>query len=197
MLKSKIDKPYEKHDCKRICQGDILIDFQLPIASTKSKNVKSETLFFPYLIVVSQDCDLDEHFKKLEELKDTKGILKLNQFLPNILVLPAFPSELAREGQHLKKIFNITKDRIGSDIWGRIIQNNDKRYHFLPAYQEFKIPSLLLDFKTYMTVAYEDLSLKVSTYYIGTINELFREKLSRRFCGYLSRIGLPELEDSK
>jgi len=189
MLASKIDRPYEKHDCTRICQGDISRDYSLVFVSPKEGKV--EELSFPYLVVLTQDCDLEQFYSNLKNQKENNA--KLNQFLPNILVIPAFPSEQAREGNHLKELFDVAQDRLASDIWKRVKQNKDERYHLLPPYQDFQVPELLLDFKTYMTVSYEDFSTSLSKNYLVTINELFRDDLSHRFCSYLSRIGLPDI----
>ncbi len=189
MLQSKIDKPYEKHNCSRICQGDILRDYTHSIISPSSV---VEELSFPYLIVLTQDCDLQQCFKAIAEL--TEGDNKINPFLPHVLVIPAFPAEQAREGTHLTEIFNITQDRINSDRWKKILDNQEDRYHFLPNYQPLQVPNLLLDFKTYFTIDTEDLKGVFSKYYLATVNELFREHLSQRFCNYLSRIGLPDLQ---
>jgi hypothetical protein len=182
MLQSKIDKPYEKHDCSRICQGDILRDYTHSIVSASSV---VEELSFPYLIVVTQDCDLQQCFKALAELTD--GDNKINPFLPHVLVIPAFPAEQAREGTHLTEIFKITQDRINSYRWNIISDNKEDRYHFLPNYQPLQVPNLLLDFKTYFTIDTEDLRGVFPKYYLATINELFREHLSQSDLPPISR----------
>lgn len=96
MLKSKIDRPYEKHDSERICQGDIFKECTLAFASLKKgkkiEEYKVEEFVFPCLVVLTQECDLQQfHSNQKNQTKDRP---QLNQFLPHILVIPAFLSEL-------------------------------------------------------------------------------------------------------
>lgn len=188
MLKSKIEKLYEKHDCGRGCQGDIIRDIKIPRIVLGDK---VEELSLPYVVLLSQDCDLDKSVNG--GIVDAAGIKKNNQYLPNVLILPAFTSESVRDGKHLKGLFDIIQDRIHSDIWKKVTQNNEDRYHFLNSYRAFQIPDLIIDFKIYFSIEYSEL---IKFYnnggYLGTINELFRERLSQRFTNYLARIGLPD-----
>lgn len=184
MLKSKIDKPYEKHDCSRICQGDIFRDFTFRNVDNATNAVNEYK--FPYIVVISQDCDL-------ENSKYQGDIVSNNQFLPNILFLPAFPSEIVRTGEHFTNIYNITQKKIDSDLWKPIIQNRNERFHFLKKYQDLQIPDLLIDFKTYYTLPTKYFTQIHKECYLATINELFREDLSTRFSFYISRIALPKL----
>lgn len=191
MLKSTINKRYEKHDCARGCQGDIIRD-------AKIRGVVDggtvEEIALPYVILLTQDCDLEQSVKNSMTDESAGTVSKNNQYLPNVLILPAFPGESVREGDHLKELFSITQDRITSDPWKRIRENNNDRYHFLPSCTAFQIPELIIDFKIYFSILYIELMKFYNNGgYLGTINELFRERLSQRFSNYLSRIGLPEI----
>lgn len=189
MLKSKIDAYYERHDCPRIYQGDIIKGFALHQVSQEAEKV--EELIFPYFVVLTQDCDLEQYYKKLSDPDQTTEYF--NQYLPSILVTPAFPAEVLREGTHFFQVFNVKQARIDSKRWQLVIQNKDERYHYLKGYQPFQVPDLLIDFKVYFTIPSEPLLQLHTSYYLATVNELFREHLSQRFCNYLGRIGLPEL----
>ena len=57
MLKSKIEKPYEKHDCQRACQGDIFKDFEFILVGQNQEVIEFK---FNYIIVLTQDCDLQQ-----------------------------------------------------------------------------------------------------------------------------------------
>ena len=66
-----------------------------------------------YSIVVSQDCDLDSGCKIEAKDVDCKdGSTEFNQFLPNILILPAFSSELLRAGTHIIDLYGIKAEKI-------------------------------------------------------------------------------------
>jgi hypothetical protein len=193
LLKSKIENYYEKHDCERICQGDILKDFSFALPRLKPNNdIELTQIIFPYIIILSQDCDLESGTKELI-VGNSGDPIQCNQFLHNVMFTPAFPAEMARDGKHLVDLFNVKQARLDSDLWKRIIQNKDERYHFLKEYLNYQVPALLSDFKAYYTVPKEYILSKYKTSYVATVNELFRELLSQRFANYLSRIGTPEL----
>jgi hypothetical protein len=188
MLKSKITARYEKHACERVCQGDILRDFDFKLYKEEGSLLE---VFFPYIIVLSQDCDLHFGLKPYEPRKENTSID--NQFLPSILFLPASPAESVREGTHLKNVFGIDQERVNTEKWKGIKQNKNDRYHYLHSFVDYQIPELVVDFKMYFTLPQEYFILKHGQCYLATVNELFREYLSQRFSNYLNRIGLPEL----
>ncbi|MCX5709657.1 MAG: hypothetical protein NT088_02875 [Candidatus Omnitrophica bacterium] len=191
MLKSKITTVYEKHNCQRICQGDILRDVQFYIIGKGSAQVD---LKFPYVIVISQDCDLEEGEKKKVAKPTPEGLIEFNQYLPNILILPAFPAELVKQGEHLKELFSVKPVNIGSDLWKFIKKNSDPRYQFLHSDVALQIPEMVIDFKIHYSVPFCYFEEKYKKFYLATINELFRERLSQRFFSYLNRIGLPNIK---
>jgi hypothetical protein len=186
MLKSKIKTLFEKHECQRICQGDILRDFVF----RNVINDKVQEYYFPYVIVVSQDCDLEQFQSKLVEKKDDNIF---NQYIPNVLFIPSFPAESVREGSHLLELYYVKHDRINSEKWRIIKNNNNERYHYIKGYVDYQIPDLICDFKHFYTVGFDFINSQYKDVYLATINELFREGLSQRFTNYLSRIGLPVL----
>jgi len=200
MLSSKINKRFEVHDCARMCQGDILRDLSLYQVTGE----ELDEIRFPYLIIISQDCDLEQYYKKLNEVekennksaeKNEETIVKKAplQFLTNILLLPAFPSDILREGNHFTDLYNVKLDRINSANWDKIKDNKDERYHYLKGYQDYQVPDLVVDFKHYITLPFIDIKNKYCNVYLSTINELFREHLSQRFGNFISRIGTPEI----
>lgn len=182
MLKSKIETLFEKHDNQRICQGDILRDIKFPLIDD---DFKVYELTYPYVVVITQECDLNSYYKDDRE----NGFC--NQFLPNIMLLPAFPAEKLRNGEHICSLYEIKQDKINSDRWKELKQNKNERYHFMGGKQDLQIPDMVLDFKLYLTISEKQLNRIYKEKYLCTVNELFRERLSQRFCSYLSRIGLP------
>jgi hypothetical protein len=188
MLKSKIETVYETHDCERVCQGDILRDFEFPLVRPDTSVIK---LSLPYIIVVSQDCDLENAIKKEDATKDAEGLIEFNQYLPNLIFLPAFPAETVRVGEYLKDIFSIKPKLIPSESWKILRQNNNPRYHYLPSDLDLQVPELVNDFKIHYSLSFEYFDEVYRSCYLTTINELFRESLSQRFASYLNRIGLP------
>lgn len=203
-MKSKIDCAYVKHDLKRICQGDILRDFEYP-AWNLPKGTEGELneLSIPYLVVISQDCDLESDRRNHDDLfrdlgdgcapPETEKTEKENhdKFLHSILVCPAYLAKSVKKGNHLKG-FGLTMQKIDSNTqWNCIKNNQNPRYHFLRKDIELQVPELVIDFKHYYTVPRDILYEAIENHYLATVNELFREFLSQRFAFYLSRIGLP------
>lgn len=190
MLKSKIDSVYERHSKGRICQGDILRDFVFRI---DQPDQTLREIGFEYIVVLSQDCDLEHCLKTQQTDKDGVDVSLNNQFLPNILFLPAFNANSAQNGVHLKDVYGLQQDRHPSERWKIIKSNKNERFHFLPAEINYQVPDLFIDFKLYFTVGFEYFKNAYKTNYLVTVNELFRENLSQRFAHYLNRIGLPEI----
>jgi len=190
-LKSKIESRYESHDCHRISQGDILRDVKFVIIDEDEMAIE---LNYQYLVVLSQDCDLEQGNSLVTADLKCEGSCKIfNQFLHSVLFVPAFPSEILRSGEHLTSLYDIKTQKINTSLWGPIKDNQNPRYHFLPSDTEHQIPDLVLDFKAYYTLSYRYFWSKHKDHYLATVNELFRERLSQRFSNYLNRIGLPDL----
>jgi hypothetical protein len=201
MLPSRITEQYVTHDLSRLCQGDLFQSLVLGVAVEGNSGFGVQELTFPYVVLISQDCDLQQEHdarKKWEEALAT-GIYKPDDpplfpaFQPNVLLLPAFLEELVRSGEHLKPIYGIKTSTVNSTLWGKIKINGDERYHVLAADSDRNLPLLVIDFKTYLSVPKESFAPRARKTYRATLNELFREDLTQRFAHYMSRIALPEL----
>lgn len=190
-MKSKIDSVYLKHEGNRIYQGDIIRDFvHFEWFFKEGKKIFIKRKKIPYLIILTQDCDLEWDFNNHNDSESKNQ----DKFLQSILVCPAYLAEKFRNGEHLK---NLVMEKIGSDRWSNILNNQNPRYHFLPNNKALQIPNLVIDFKHYYSIPRDIIYKEVKDHYIGTINELFREALSQRFAYYLSRIGLPFIKNNE
>lgn len=69
------------------------------------------------------------------------------------------------------------------------MDNQNPRYHYLKFKEDDK-PELIVDFKHFFTVN-RDFLYKQLNKRLYSLDDLFRENLSLRFCNYVSRIGLP------
>lgn len=160
-------------------QGEILSDVSQFVFDQPS--VEITEILHPYVIIASQDCDLLWDF---ESRKDNKGA-QLN----GILLYEAHDA--------LKYRAQVP----GSDIWKRIIQNKDERYHALESaaadfdLKEIGIPDLIVDFKRFFCLSPDQLSLQCSP---GggadrrCILEMpFREHFQSRAAFYMQRVSLP------
>lgn len=191
-MKSNINSLYRINDTKRVLQGDILKNINIPVFNDKLQVVKLE-----YGVILSQDCDLNQDFdsrNQISKINDDKDKLALNnKMIPSILICPAYTAEQLRKGTHLQTI-DMPMVKISNSKktpWKKIIQNETPRYHYLNKSKEFEIPELVLDFKRYYSLSRDYLYSIYSECYLISLNELYREDLSNRFHHYNSRVGLP------
>ena len=187
MSLSKIDSMYVTHTSKRICQGDILRDIYTIDWDVEHEFAK---IVLPYVIVMTQDCDLEWDFNKRSELASVKH----DKYIQTILVCPAYNAAEFKVGDHLQHIGLKMHEWKKKDDYKRITQQNHTRFHFLEKNQVLQVPQLVVDFKHYYTIPRNTLYKMHVEHYLVTINKLFRESLSQRFSSYLSRIGLPDLK---
>lgn len=201
---------YRRHDSFKIFQGDILRDINVVVGYDENHK-KFKSFIMPYIVILSQDCDLNQDYnsyQKFVKFSSDFNLLKLDEsscskdekdsilsmydkLLPSILICPAFPAEQLREGTHLKSYNNYILPKINSKKWNTVKNNETPRYHYLKNYQKYQIPELVIDFKRYYTLSTSYLYSVFQKGYVGSLNELYRERVSQRFVNYLSRIGLP------
>jgi len=181
----------------RVSQGDILRELDITINSKISGYADfSLAPSFSYGVVLSQECDVEQHFKLIEENKSKPEVeQEHDQLVETLLFCPAFPLESFLLGQHLGeqiKMSNFDGPK-GQEKARKKIKNNDQynRFHYLPALKD-NFSELVVDFKRFYTIPIEIFDGNFKKFYITSIKDLFRERLSQRFTNYLARIGLPE-----
>ena len=189
-LLSQIKTYYRKHNADRIVQGDILreVKFSDWDWDTEKNNVIIYEKNLPYVVILTQDCDLEQDFKYR-----TTTVKNNDKILQSILVCPAYGWEDFTKGDHLKD-FELKMEVITSDKKKLIRTQQVPRFHYLEEDSESQTPALVIDFKHYYTLPVEFLRHIYIKHYVSSMNELFRESLSQRFSFYLSRIGLPEIK---
>jgi len=145
---------------------------------------------FPRIIVLTQDCDLEQdfRFRRSDPPKSTH-----DKFLVSVLVAPLYTAEHVFAGEHLS-LLNLKMAPIAKTATpGKtLMQNETPRYHYLPFSDASRLPPLIVDFKHYFSVNVEYLNALKPKAFICKVSELFRESISQRFANYLCRIGLPE-----
>ena len=190
---SQIRSYYRENDSGRIVQGDILKDvifIEWNIDDSDHNNYTYDPKELPYVVILSQDCDLLSDYNNRKDINAEKH----DAYLQSILVCPAYLAKELRAGTHLKD-FDLIMQKKNSDKYSGIKDNLDPRYHYLQGNPGLQIPELVVDFKHYYTLPRNYIyNIHNSNQYVASLSELFRESLCQRFSFYLSRIGLPEIE---
>ena len=134
---------------------------------------------YPYAIVLSQACDLTQDFSSRQNGKSQ---------LPDVLFCQLPTADALKAGCG------------GSDIWKRVKQNKDERYHFLekvPIDSDAAgegLPEMGIDFKRYFTLPTEEVYRWIElgqTKRRAVLCSPYLEHLSSRFAYFMSRVGLP------
>lgn len=166
-------------------QGEIisgLVYFKLNVDSIELPEKEVIPVYHPYVIIVSQDCDLDWDYKARNSTPQT------DKLIPSILFCEVTTAESLRSRG------------ITSDIWKRIKINKDERYQFLQKAEPNDdvllqgLPELGIDFKRYFSLPADEVYKRIE------LNEAVRrcrltspylEHFSTRFAYYQFRVALP------
>lgn len=183
-----IRRPDNKVEEGRIMQGDIFhnIDIIEDVIIKSDGAIQLKKITFPLVICLNQDCDLHTDFIHRTENKSGS--------LLHLIVAPLFEISSFREGKNWGDLMNVG-DRINSERIRYIKGNNDPRYHYV-VFPEKDMPELIIDFKYFFTINRDALYNRLD-HKVCSVDDLFRELINQRFCDYLSRIGLPEIEVEK
>ncbi len=173
----------------RIQQGDIYKDVEyIEYVEENSGIIEISKIAFPLIIILTQDCDLEQFEKSKQESKSTQ-----DKWLLSVLVAPLYNAEHVFHGEHLSELglimSPINKGKTPGDF---LMKNKLPRYHYLEFSRESNILPSIIDFKHYFAVNTEYLRVVKNINYVCSVSPLYREDISLRFSNYLSRIGLPK-----
>ncbi len=173
----------------RVSQGDIYKDIEIVDNVQESKGIiQISKVVFPLVIVLTQDCDLEQDYNVRSGKKNAKDQDKL---IFSVLVAPLYNAEQVVRGEHLDQM-HIKIQVFGSDTQKNNMKNNEiPRYHFLDISGEVPITPSVIDFKHYFSVHVDYLRGKTKDF-VCRVSPLYREDISVRFASYLARIGLPK-----
>jgi hypothetical protein len=178
-------------------QGEILsnvvqVHISLDSVHPEAEEIAVQEKIHPQAIILSQDCDLDWDFKARERGEEGNRLqLKL---VPNVLLCEMMAEDTLRGQMRGAGVG-------GSDLWKRMVQNRDERYHWfpeLPADADASsegLPALVVDFKRVFTVPTDELysRLRHGLRRRSLLQGLYLQHLSTRFGYYCLRVALPEV----
>jgi hypothetical protein len=140
-----------------------------------------EPLVHPYSVILTQDCDL------LRDYESRNG--GSSRPLSSALLYIAEPAK------------DVKGAIGGSDLWKRVIANNNERYHLLSQVPQESdllgqgVPNLLLDFREFFTLSPVEIYRQCSVGQAQRRCRLempYREHLQSRAAFYFQRVMLPE-----
>lgn len=144
---------------------------------------RASEFYQDWVIIGSQDCDLLWDYQEMQQEKagDLNGVI-------------LYEAEPALE---FKAKFGKSKE----DIWKKVIQNREERYHYFEAIQPHLdlvgdgVPPLVVDFKRYFTMPpnelYRQCSLAHGARRRCRLEDVYREHFQSRLAFYIQRVGLP------
>lgn len=180
-------------DAKQFHQGDILknVDY-IERADVIDGYVEISKIRYPYVIVLSQECDLTQDYAVRTKSEDKKG--SQDKLLRSMIVAPMYNFDHFKMGQHYSNFgYQMATDYSNPKTAQKTLtQNNNPRYHFLEFDESIPVVASVIDFKHFFTVDIATLYTKKQEHYVCSLDPLFRERVSQRFANYLARIGLPD-----
>lgn len=193
-----MDFRYELSDLKgRLSQGEILSDLQELQPEHPGKRISSDTPDFqftlvehPKVVILTPDCDL------------------LTDFLARKVPYSSDETKLLHHVQccDIYEESEIRQDRkLGSDLWKRVRQNQDERYHRIPpgeieVLEKIQQPALFLDFKQMFSISTEFLYKSLEAGEVkqqGVIPPIWLHSLIHRYFAFHSRVGVPDPDDNR
>lgn len=181
-----------KQKVSRIRQGDIFKDIEfVEHVTEKSGVLEVSKIVFPLVVVLTQDCDLEQDYKaRWSHNRPTTE----DKWLLSVLVAPLYNAEQVYLGDHLgdlgMRMQAINKKKSPGK---RLRKNEVPRYHFLEFRTDINIVPSVADFKHYFSVNVNYLKAIKATKFVCNVAPLFREDLLQRFSAFLARIALPEI----
>lgn len=175
----------------RVSQGDVYrgVEF-IEYVVEKKGNIEISKIVFPLVIVLTQDCDLEQDSKiRYHKI----SVQTQDKLIISVLVAPLYNVEQVYIGEHLDQL-GIKMQMISkTKTPGKYLRINEiPRYHYMEFPEEVAISPSVIDFKHYFSVHVEYLRRKKSDL-VCRVSPLYREDISHRFASFLSRIGLPEV----
>jgi hypothetical protein len=175
----------------RVSQGDIFRDVEcIESVSEKAGIIEVSKIVFPLVVVLTQECDLEQDARNREARTNQDKVLFA------VLVSPLYNADQVFLGKHLTELGMEMSPINAKKSPGEMLMKNERpRYHYIDFPDEVPIVASIVDFKHYFSISGSYLERIRRKNFVCRLSELFREDLSQRFAAYLARIGLPELGD--
>jgi len=163
-------------------QGDIFQKLQYKFIT---EDGETETIVFPFWVIVAQECDLEHDYNAHQgKYKDQ------DKYLQTILACPAFLQDQLKEGIHMQNLA-LKMEHWGSDNWKKMLANRERRFHAITPEGIDALPNLIIDFKRVFSFPRDYIYAQLGNK-VASLDILYREQLSQRWANFSSRIALPD-----
>jgi len=179
----------------QIHQGDIYRDIDyIEYADIIDGQINISKIRYQYVMVISQECDLSQDYNERNNERQ-----KHDKLLQSIMVIPMFNYEQFKMGSHFSNfgyaMLNIYQKK-DSTASKNLMNNEVPRFHYIEMNDDISVIPSVMDFKRFFTADINYMYRKQKTNYVCSVEPIFRERISQRFANYLSRIGLPDGEQT-
>lgn len=177
-----------------ICQGDIFCNVKYNYIDSEDDSCVNVIEYeFPLAVIISQACDV---IAMDDLVNNMRG--KPAKFMPSILMCPIYANDTARNGDHIKDIFQQlslnfeSENTYQKDDYKVAMRDWHYRIHALAVEVNKKtvIDNAVVDFKHYFTVPISYLIAHKKDRILH-LEDLFAEQLTLKFSTYLSRVAIP------
>jgi hypothetical protein len=166
-------------------QGEILTNFtqyQLDVDRLRAQEpIEVVQISHPYVVVLSQDCDLDQDYTRRQ-----------NNKIDNLLASVLLCSVAVNDDEFRHGIGLNTKE------WKKVMENREPRLHYLRAVPQADdahnegAPDLIVDFRQYFSLpTLEAYLCAEAARRRCRLDTPYAEHLSQRFIAYMGRVALP------
>lgn len=178
---------YDPPSVNEFRQGEILaniLEYQPIDPKEGDSETPLERIPHPLAVVITQDCDLFSDFRQR-----STGNLDDPNILSHLLLCDLFLEAEVR-----------TRLSAGSDIWKRVKQNQDERYHRLPAGPIGdggleNLPDLYLDFKRILSFPTDRLYQATGSgaaKRLAIVPTFYVQDLIHRLFSFQARVAVPQ-----
>ena len=187
--------PANKDDL--VLQGDIFKNVSYVYKTQETEDYVDFTEFeFPYIVVLSQSCDVSAMSKLI--IEGGKTI----KFMPSVLVAPIYDKDALKNGEIFEEIlksslYDMNRETLFSSKKHDDIIKNDDHYRFQmimfkEGFSPLDFKSPIIDFKHYFSVSPEYLNNIKDSKRVCHLEQLYCEQITLRFANFLSRIAFPD-----
>src|SRR5690606_17138879 len=135
----------------RVCLGDVFRNVEfLEYAIEKNGHIEISKIVFPYVIVLTQDCDLSQDYTVRWSRRSTST---QDKKIISVIVAPLYNAEYVFKGEHLQELGMKMQEINKTKSPGEKVRNNEnQRYHYFDFPDNVPLVPLIADFKHYFTV---------------------------------------------